>query len=141
MATTMNKIYKFVGEEKIGSVDSSTSFPGNLEEECHELKSSEIREGTGFNSYLISKMNLIGILNFVFFLRKYINLFFDVLFLIWLAFSNNLEEQCKELLKSLILTSFDSVKYHLCIFICLEFQFLLRLTASVFFYVYHYEKS
>ena len=55
MATTMNKIYrgtdyKFVGEEKIGSVDSSTSFPGNLEEKCHELKSSEIREGTGFNS-------------------------------------------------------------------------------------------
>ena len=46
----MNKIYKFVSEEKFGSVDSSTSFPEILEEECHELKSSEIREGAAFDS-------------------------------------------------------------------------------------------
>ena len=101
----VNKIYKFVSEEKFGSVDSSTSFPEILEE-CHLRKLEKV---------------LVLILNF----KNEFNWNFEFRLR---AFSNNLEEQCEELLKSLIhTTSFDSPKYYLCIHIYLliwnlEFQ-------------------
>ena len=74
MATTKNKIYKFVGEENVGSVVSSTSFPEILEEQCHELKSSEIREGTG----LILNFKNKFIWNFVFFFEMTCFFLFDL---------------------------------------------------------------
>ena len=92
---TVNKIYKFVSEEKFGSVDSSTSFPEILEKECHELKSSEIREGTGFDSNVISKMNLIGILNFVFFFENISIYFLTCFFLFDLPFLIILKNNAK----------------------------------------------
>ena len=108
-----------------------------------------------FEKVLVLILNLKNKFNwnleFHFFSSKIYQSTFDMLFLIWLVFSNKRLEKFFALLFTIAivkndaknfsmwsLKSFDPPKHNLCIFIYLEFQYLLRSTAaaSVFFLSY-----